>query len=130
MPKSRFHHLAWHHGIELFEAEFCSQTFTRHAHEGFAIGVIAEGAGGDVCREKSMVLPAGSLSLMNPEEAHTGHRRRGGCVTTCFTPTRRRSAKFGPEQAERLCADRAAGSGICVDAGAGTIGRLHEPPES
>lgn len=73
MQGNRYHHLGWHHGIELFEAAFSAQTFTRHAHEGFAIGAIAEGAGGYFCRGETMVLPAGSLSLMNPEEAHTGH---------------------------------------------------------
>jgi len=73
MQANRYHHLAWHHGIDLFEAAFSTQTFSRHAHEGFAIGAIAEGAGGYVCRGESMVLPAGTLSLMNPEEPHTGH---------------------------------------------------------
>ena len=73
MQANRYHHLGWYHGIELFEAAFSHQTFGRHAHEGFAIGAIAEGAGGYVCRGETMVLPAGTLSLMNPEEPHTGH---------------------------------------------------------
>ena len=73
MQRNRYHHLEWLNGIDFFEAAFSTQTFTRHAHEGFAIGAIAEGAGGYLCRGESMVLPAGSLSLMNPEEAHTGH---------------------------------------------------------
>lgn len=73
MQSNRYHHLEWLHGIDFFEAAFSTQTFTRHAHEGFAIGAIAEGAGGYFCRGESMVLPAGSLSLMNPEEPHTGH---------------------------------------------------------
>ncbi|UFS67150.1 AraC family transcriptional regulator [Paracoccus denitrificans] len=77
MQRNLYHHLGWHHGIELFEAAFSTQTFGRHAHEGFAIGAIAEGAGGYVCRGESMVLPAGSLSLMNPEEPHTGHAAAG-----------------------------------------------------
>lgn len=77
MKRNRYHHLSDHHGIELFEASFSRQTFGRHAHEGFAIGAIAEGAGGYVCRGESMVLPAGTLSLMNPEEAHTGHAAAG-----------------------------------------------------
>lgn len=77
MQRNRYHHLGWYHGIDLFEAAFTDQTFTRHAHEGFAIGAIAEGAGGYLCRGESMVLPAGSLSLMNPEEAHTGHAAAG-----------------------------------------------------
>jgi AraC-like DNA-binding protein len=73
MQGNRYHHLGWHHGVQLFEASFSRQTFTRHAHEGFAIGAIAAGAGGYICRGESMTLPAGSLSLMNPEEPHTGH---------------------------------------------------------
>lgn len=77
MQRNRYHHLGWFHGIELFEAAFSTQTFARHAHAGFAIGAIAEGAGGYLCRGESMVLPAGSLSLMNPEEAHTGHAAAG-----------------------------------------------------
>lgn len=72
MSTNRYHHLAWHHGIEFFEAFISNQTFARHAHEGFAIGAIVEGAGGYLCRGERMVLPAGSLSLMNPEEPHTG----------------------------------------------------------
>jgi len=77
MSGNRYHHLGRLHGIELFEAAFSTQTFARHAHGGFAIGAIAEGAGGYLCRGESMVLPAGSLSLMNPEEAHTGHAAAG-----------------------------------------------------
>lgn len=77
MQRNRYHHLGWLRGIELFQAAFSTQTFSRHAHEGFAIGAIAEGAGGYLCRGESMVLPAGSLSLMNPEEAHTGHAAAG-----------------------------------------------------
>nr|WP_321362564.1 AraC family transcriptional regulator [uncultured Celeribacter sp.] len=77
MQRNRYHHLGWFHGIELFEASFSNQTFARHAHEGFAIGAIGEGAGGYQCRGESMVLPAGSLSLMNPDEPHTGRAAAG-----------------------------------------------------
>ncbi|PTW58760.1 AraC family transcriptional regulator [Breoghania corrubedonensis] len=72
MQRNRYHHLGWHHGIEVFEASFSTQTFNRHSHEGFAIGAIADGAGGYDCRGESVILPAGSLSLLNPEEPHTG----------------------------------------------------------
>jgi AraC-like DNA-binding protein len=77
MQRNAYHHLSWHHGIELFEAAFSTQTFSRHAHEGFAIGAIAEGVGGYNCRGENVVLPAGSLSLMNPEEPHTGYAPAG-----------------------------------------------------
>ncbi|QBF31417.1 AraC family transcriptional regulator [Thalassococcus sp. S3] len=73
MGESLYHHLDWLHGIELFEAAFSTQTFSKHAHEGFAIGAIAEGVGGYLCRGETMALPTGSLSLMNPEEPHTGY---------------------------------------------------------
>lgn len=78
MPaQNRYHHLSAHHGVELFEAAFSTQTFPRHAHEGFAIGAITAGAGGYRCRGETMVLPRGTLSLMNPEEPHTGHAAAG-----------------------------------------------------
>lgn len=92
MTTNQYHHLSWHHGIELFEAAFSTQTFSRHAHAGFAIGAIAEGAGGYVCRGESMVLPAGSLSLMNSEEPHTGHAAAGRV---------RYNMLYVPEQAAR-----------------------------
>jgi AraC-like DNA-binding protein len=77
MQSNRYHHLTWLNGIELFEADFHDQTFGRHSHEGFAIGAISAGVGGYQCRGETMVLPHGSLSLMNPEEAHTGHSNAG-----------------------------------------------------
>ncbi len=43
MTANRYHHLSWLNGVDLFEAAFSSQTFSRHAHEGFSIGAIAEG---------------------------------------------------------------------------------------
>lgn len=73
MGQGRYHHLSWLHGIEVFEADIRSHSFGRHSHEGFAIGAIAAGVGGYRFRGADVLLPEGSLSLMNPEEAHTGH---------------------------------------------------------
>lgn len=72
MRKGRFHHLSWLHGIEVFEADLRSQIFCRHSHEGFAIGAITAGVGGYRFRGANVLLPQGSLSLMNPDEAHRG----------------------------------------------------------
>jgi len=69
---NRYHHLHWLGGVSVFQAELAGQSFARHAHEGFAIGAISTGVGGYFCRGENRVLPRGSLSLMNPEEAHTG----------------------------------------------------------
>lgn len=63
----------WLPGVELFHADFSGQPFGRHSHDAFAIGAILQGAGGYHCQGARHVLPAGTLSLMNPSEAHTGH---------------------------------------------------------
>lgn len=63
----------WLPGVELFHADFSGQQFGRHSHDAFAIGAILQGVGGYLCRGARHALPAGTLSLMNPEEPHTGH---------------------------------------------------------
>lgn len=63
----------WLPGVELFHADFSGQPFGRHSHDAFAIGAILQGVGGYQCRGARHALPAGTLSLMNPEEPHTGH---------------------------------------------------------
>ena len=60
-------------GVELFHADFSGQPFGRHSHDAFAIGAILQGIGGYQCRGARHALAAGTLSLMNPEEPHTGH---------------------------------------------------------
>lgn len=77
MTKGRFHHLSWLHGVEIFEADLRSQTFGRHSHAGFAIGAITAGVGGYRLRGANVLIPRGALSLMNPDEAHTGHAASG-----------------------------------------------------
>lgn len=74
---NRLHKISWLHGIELFEADYHDQIFDRHAHSGFAIGTITNGVGGYRCQGVNHVLPTRTLSLMNPEEAHTGHAIAG-----------------------------------------------------
>ena len=74
---NRLHKVSWFHGIELFEANFDDQVFERHAHSGFAIGTISQGVGGYRCRGAYHVLPPRTLSLMNPEEPHTGYAVNG-----------------------------------------------------
>lgn len=60
-------------GVELFHADFSGQPFGRHSHDAFAIGAILSGVGGYQCRGARHAIPAGHLSLMNPQEPHTGH---------------------------------------------------------
>jgi AraC-like DNA-binding protein len=59
--------------VELLRAHYVTQTFNRHTHDGFAIGVIERGALGFYYRGENVVAPAGLINLVNPDEVHTGH---------------------------------------------------------
>lgn len=73
MSGNRLQVRPWLPGVELFHADFSGQAFGRHSHDAFAIGAILHGVGGYQCRGVRHALPAGTLSLMNPQEPHTGH---------------------------------------------------------
>jgi AraC-like DNA-binding protein len=59
-------------GLELMRATYLTQTFPRHSHEGFGVGVIERGALGFFYRGEHVVAPAGRINLVNPDEVHTG----------------------------------------------------------
>ena len=58
--------------LELLRASYHTHTFARHAHDGFAIGVIERGAEMFEYRRQWFVAPAGSVAVINPGEVHTG----------------------------------------------------------
>jgi AraC-like DNA-binding protein len=57
---------------ELLHAHYVEQTFSRHTHEEYAIGVIETGAMEFFYRGSRVVAPAGSVNLCIPGEAHNG----------------------------------------------------------
>jgi AraC-like DNA-binding protein len=59
--------------LELLRARYVTQSFTRHTHEGFAVGVIEQGALGFFYRGENVTATTGSINLANPDEAHTGY---------------------------------------------------------
>jgi AraC-like DNA-binding protein len=59
--------------VELLRARYITHSFSRHAHEGFAIGIIEQGAEAFYYRGAMHVAPVGSIVLINPGEVHTGH---------------------------------------------------------
>lgn len=77
MGNNKLHKLRHLYGIELFEANETRETYVRHAHCEFAIGSILQGIGGYWCRGTHHVLPCNSLTLMNPDEPHTGYAVNG-----------------------------------------------------
>ena len=59
--------------LELIRATYISHTFSRHTHEGYAIGVIEEGIEGFRYQGANHAAPASSIVIVHPGEVHTGH---------------------------------------------------------
>lgn len=59
-------------GLECLTACFRRQTFARHFHEGYALGVVTRGALGFRYRGAQVVAPSGSVNLVVPGEPHDG----------------------------------------------------------
>ncbi|WP_319541114.1 AraC family transcriptional regulator [uncultured Pseudodesulfovibrio sp.] len=60
-------------GVELLHARFVTQSFSRHFHEGFAIGCIESGAMRFNYLGESVVASKGQVNLVVPGEVHDGH---------------------------------------------------------
>ena len=56
----------------MLRAQYTTQTFSRHIHEGYALGVIEQGALAFSYRGKQLVASAGTVNLVIPGEAHDG----------------------------------------------------------
>jgi AraC-like DNA-binding protein len=59
--------------VELLHAHYTGQSFSRHAHDSYAIGVIEQGALSFSYRGETWIAPAGQVNLAVPGEAHTGN---------------------------------------------------------
>lgn len=58
--------------LELLRARYITHTFSRHTHDGYAIGIIEHGAETFYYRRAVHIAPAGSIVIINPGEIHTG----------------------------------------------------------
>jgi AraC-like DNA-binding protein len=64
--------------LELLRATYITHAFAPHAHEGFAIGVIEAGGQAFTYRRSTgLVMPAGSVAVINPGVVHTGRAATG-----------------------------------------------------
>lgn len=59
-------------GVEMLSASYANQSFSRHFHEGYALGRIQRGALRFRYRGETLVAPAGEINLVVPGEAHDG----------------------------------------------------------
>ncbi|QJB58404.1 AraC family transcriptional regulator [Pseudodesulfovibrio sp. zrk46] len=60
-------------GVDLLRARFVTHSFSRHFHEGYAVGCIEDGAMRFRYLGETMVAPKGQVNLVVPGEAHDGH---------------------------------------------------------
>ena len=58
--------------LDLLRATYITHTFSRHTHQGYAIGVIERGAETFYYRGQIHIAPAGTVVVINPDEVHTG----------------------------------------------------------
>lgn len=76
MNKLSEHVKFWHDAtlsdLELLHAKYVTHSFAPHTHEGYAIGVIEQGAEQFVYRRQQHVAPVESIVFINPGEMHTG----------------------------------------------------------
>lgn len=69
---SHFFNLDCYDGIECVRANFKNQHFSKHIHEGYAIGIIEYGAQRFFSGGENHTSGAGSLVIVNADSVHTG----------------------------------------------------------
>ncbi|MBU4192847.1 MAG: AraC family transcriptional regulator [Pseudodesulfovibrio sp.] len=60
-------------GVELLHARYVTQIFSRHFHDGYAVGCIEQGAMRFRYQGQNLVASGGQVNLVVPGEAHDGH---------------------------------------------------------
>ena len=58
--------------VEVMRATYQSQTFTRHSHDTYTLGLVLRGAGTFWCRGAERVACKGDVVVIPPGEVHTG----------------------------------------------------------
>lgn len=59
--------------VEMMIAEYYTQSFAKHSHDDFPLGVIEKGAMAFYFRRKNLIAPKGTVNLSYPGEIHNGH---------------------------------------------------------
>ncbi|MBW4546968.1 MAG: AraC family transcriptional regulator [Symplocastrum torsivum CPER-KK1] len=59
--------------LEMLRATYLTQTFSRHTHDGYAIGAVEAGVLEFTYQGSVHRAPAGSIVIIHPGEVHTGH---------------------------------------------------------
>lgn len=65
-------------GLDLLDAQYEKQNFSRHSHEGYTVGVIETGAQRFFRTGGNHIAPQNSIILVNADEVHNGHSASEG----------------------------------------------------
>ncbi len=76
--RTRYQRLDMLGGLDMLEARYHQQRFSRHVHETFCIGVIEEGAQRFYRSGAEHVAPKGDIILVNADDVHTGSSEMEG----------------------------------------------------
>ena len=60
-------------GVRLLSATYRTQTFARHTHDHFVIGVNESGTEGFLHKGSLRIAPSGTIVIINPGDVHTGY---------------------------------------------------------
>ncbi|MEZ8143830.1 AraC family transcriptional regulator [Enterovibrio norvegicus FF-33] len=75
-------------GLELLQATYEKQAFSRHTHEGYTVGVIRHGAQRFWRNGSYHVAPTSSIIMVNADQIHDGHSAsEGGWAYEAMYPT-------------------------------------------
>lgn len=103
--------------VELLRAHHVTQSFPRHTHEGYAVGVIERGALGFFYWGENVVAASGHLNLCVPGEVHTGQPAApAGWGYRMFYLDARVLERVAQDVADRPCGLPFFGSGVITDA--------------
>ncbi|MDV5225639.1 MULTISPECIES: AraC family transcriptional regulator [Providencia] len=98
MDSANYFHLQELNGLEMIQAQYHHQKFSRHTHEGFCIGVMEDGAQQFFRTGENHYAPKGDIIIINADEIHTGSSAvANGWAYKAIYPT--------PEMFERLTLD-------------------------
>ena len=89
--------------LELLRATYIDHTFSRHTHEGYAIGIIEAGIEGFRYQGTKYAAHPSSIIIIHPGEVHTGYAvTKSGWTYRMFYPETHLIQKAASELADRF----------------------------
>lgn len=78
IEQAKFHVAQELGGLEILDAKYDKQNFSRHSHEGYTIGVIEQGAQRFYRTGGHHIAPKDTIILVNADQVHSGHSAHEG----------------------------------------------------